>query len=57
MQAHDPKKLKGVGIAFLSVGLAFSAVTLTTGQIPFIGVSTAFVTLGIVFLAQSRKAG
>lgn len=57
MQAHDPKKLKGVGIAFLSVGLAFSAVTLTTGQIPFIGVSTTFVTLGIVFLAQSRKAG
>ncbi len=51
---HSRKILKGAGIAFLTIGIAFMALAFT-GQPAFPGVGAAFLPLGIVFLAKSRK--
>ena len=48
--------LKGAVAAFLGVGVAFLVIAMT-GQVAFMGVGMAFLTLGIVFLAKSRKGG
>ena len=53
---ETPKNLKGAGAAFLGVGVALLVIAMT-GQVAFIGVGMAFLTLGIVFLAKSRKGG
>ncbi len=51
-----PKDLKGAGITFLCVGVAFLGVA-ASGQLAFLGVGTAMLGIGIAFLAKSRKAG
>ena len=53
---ETPKNLKGAGAGFLGVGMAFLIIAMN-GQPAFIGVGMAFLTLGIVFLAKSRKNG
>ena len=55
MQSHPPKNLKGAGVAFLGAGAAFAVASAIAGQLAFVGVSTSFITLGIVFLAKARK--
>lgn len=51
-----PKDLKGAGITFLCVGVAFLGVA-ASGQLAFLGVGIAMIALGIVFMAKSRKQG
>ncbi len=53
MQAQaSPKRL---GLVFLGCAVTFLAVALGTRQYAFVGVGFAFLTLGIVFLAKSRR--
>lgn len=50
------KNLKGVGTAFLGVGIAFFVLGIA-GQRVFLGAGIAMLALGVVFLGKSRQGG
>lgn len=45
------------GFAFLCCGLGMLTAAAVAGRLPWPGVASAFIVLGAVFLARSRKAG
>jgi uncharacterized membrane protein HdeD (DUF308 family) len=49
------KNLKAGGIAFLSSGIAFFAAAMIAGQPAFIGVGTAMLVVGVVYLGKARQ--
>lgn len=55
MENHE--NARGAGAGFFGVGVAFLAIAMGADQPAFIGVALAFITLGIVFLAKTRKDG
>ena len=55
-ETHEVYDFKGPGVAFLACGLAFLGVGIATRNPVFWSMAPAFVALGVVFLARSRKA-
>lgn len=53
---NGTKNLKGVGAAWLCIGVAFLGVA-ASGQLAFLGAGAAFLGLGVAFLAKSRRDG
>lgn len=53
MVKHERKK--AAGILFIAAGGVFFATAYVINQIPFFGVATAFIGVGVAFLAQSKS--
>ena len=54
MQA-DKKQLRALGIVFLGVGVTFLTVGMATGQLVFTTMGPSMVAMGIAFIAASRR--
>ena len=57
MDQKHGKNSGASGAVFLACGVVFMGVALGTRQFAFLGVGSAFIALGVVFLAKSKQGG